>query len=166
MKFVAVIQGKTVPVEVERKNGSYSLTLGGKSFTVDAVRTRRQMLSMLVDGESFEAGVEKRGNSFSVSFYNDTIEFELFEGRKYKAAEIIHKAGPAGPTKILAPMPGKIIRITVAENSHVNQGDSLMIMEAMIMQNELKAPRPGRVRQIHVKEGEAVSPSQLLLVLE
>src|SRR5574341_1044112 len=121
---------------------------------------------MIIDGRSYEVALEKNGSCISVYFYNDTIRLELFDARKFRATELTKKSTPSGPLKILAPMPGKIIKLTVAENSRVQEGDSLLIMEAMKMQNELKAPKSGVVKQVHVKEGEPVSSSQVLLVLE
>jgi len=166
MKLIAVFDGKTVPIDIVKKNGKFGLTIGNESFTVDAIRTKHQVISLLVEGKSYEAGVDKKGNSFSVSFYNDTIHFDLFEARKHKATEFTRKSVPSGPLKVVAPMPGKIVKLAVTENTQVNQGDALLVMEAMKMQNELKAPRAGLVKKIQVKEGEPVSPSQILLILE
>lgn len=166
MKFIARIQGRTVPIDVEKDNGRYQLTLNGKSLSVDAIRTGPLSFSILVEGRSNEIELEKKGNQYSVFFYNDLIEFELYEARKFRAVELTKKSGPAGPLKITAPMPGKIVRIMAQENSQVSEGEGLLIMEAMKMQNEIKAPRPGVVRKIHAKEGEPVSAQQILMLLE
>jgi len=166
MKLIAVIKDKKIPIEVVRSNGGYNLTIRNKTFSVDAVRPGHQALSLLVDGKSYEVGLEKRENQYSVYFFNDSVELELYEARKYKAAELTKKSGPTGPIKICAPMPGKIVKITVTENSQVNEGDSLLVIEAMKMQNELKAPRAGIVKQIQARAGEPVTPQQTLLVLE
>jgi len=166
MKLIAFINGKEVAVDIVKKDGKYDLTIEGKSFSVDAIWPGVQSLSLLVKEKSFEVGVEKSGNSYTVFFFNDTIQLDIYEARKFKAAQLTSKAGPAGPLKVVAPMPGKIVRLSVAEKSRVQQGDSLLIMEAMKMQNELKAPKSGTVMQVHVKEGEPVSSLQLLMVLE
>lgn len=166
MKLMAVLRGNATPVEVVRTDGSYSLTLNGKTFSVNAVRTGQQSLSLLVGGKSYEVGLEKSGNRYSVYFYDDTVYFELYEARKYRATELAKKSVQAGPLKVVAPMPGKIVKIAVAENQPVKEGEPLLIMEAMKMQNELKAPRAGIVRQILAKEGEPVAPQQVLLILE
>src|SRR3990172_5568225 len=115
MKFIALIDGEQVPIEVVKTDGQYRLTLEENSFTVDAIRPNEQSLSMLIDGRSYEVALEKNGSRIWVYFYNDTIQLELFDARKFRATELTKKSGPAGPLKILAPMPGKIIRITVAE---------------------------------------------------
>lgn len=166
MKFVALLNGKSIPIEIIKKGGLYHLTFQEKSFTVNAIRPNIQSFSLLVEGKSYEAGLEKTGNNYSIYFYNDTVEFQLFEARKFKASELTKKSGPAGLLKVTAPMPGKIIKVVVTENTQVSEGDSLLIMEAMKMQNELKAPKSGTVKQVHVQEGEAVTPQQVLVVLE
>ncbi len=166
MKLVAVLRGNAIPVEVVRTDGSYSLTLNGKTFSVNAVRTGQQSLSLLVEGKSYEVGLEKSDNRYSVYFFDDTVYLDLYEARKYRATELAKKSVQAGPLKVVAPMPGKIVKITVGENQPVAEGEPLLIMEAMKMQNELKAPRAGIVRQIQAREGEPVAPQQVLLILE
>ena len=165
MKLIAVFDGKTVAIDIAKKNGRYSLTIGDETFTVDAIRTKHQVISLLVEGKSYEAGVDKKGNSFSVSFYNDTILFDLFEARKYKATEFTRKSVPTGPLKVVAPMPGKIVKVLVSENQQVDAGEGLVVIEAMKMQNELRAPRAGRVERIYVVEGAGVETGVKLLRL-
>lgn len=166
MKFVAVLEGKEQGVEVVRKNGQYCVRFGDRTLMVDAAMQGPRYLSLLIDGKSYEVGLQRDGNSYSVAFFNDTIELELYDARKYRARELTRKSGHAGAHKVTAPMPGKIVRVVARESAEVAEGDSLLIMEAMKMQNELKAPRSGVVKQVHVQEGQAVSLSQLLMVLE
>lgn len=167
MKYIAFTKGKEVNVEITRKGNLYCLTIGHKRFTVDAFQPRPQSLSMLIEGKSYEVGLEQNGDTFIVSLFDDTIELELVEARKYQAAAVgIRPAGLSGPVKIQAPMPGKIVKVTVQEKGIVKEGDSLLIMEAMKMQNELKAPKAGTVSRINVREGEPVSMLQVLMILE
>jgi biotin carboxyl carrier protein len=75
-------------------------------------------------------------------------------------------AAPAnGPQEILAPMPGKIVKMLVAENQEVSQGAGLLVIEAMKMQNELRAPRAGRVERIYVAPGQGVENGSRLVRL-
>ena len=166
MKFVALIQKKQIPVEVIEQNGNFRLTIGEKTFTVNAIRPDPQFFSLLVEGESYEVALEKRDSNFEAHFHNGTISFELVEARKFKASELAKKSVPVGPLKIHAPMPGKIVKIAVTENTEIKEGDALLIMEAMKMQNELKAPRTGKVLQILISEGAPVSSQQVLIVME
>src|SRR5205085_3232015 len=101
MKFIALQNGKQVPFEVNRIDGHYVVNLAGKTTRVDAVKIAPHALSLLVEGKSFEAGFEKKEEHYSVTFYNDTIEFDLFEARKYRAAEVARKSVATGPSKIV-----------------------------------------------------------------
>jgi len=166
MKYIAILNGKEIAVEITREKGQYCLTIENKSFTVDAFRPRSQSIAMLIAGKSYEVGWEKKnGNLFSVFVFNGTIDLQLIDAKKFQAVEKIRPAAP-GPLKIQAPMPGKIVKVSVQEKSAVKEGDSLLIMEAMKMQNELKAPKSGTISKIQVREGEPVSLSQTLMILE
>ena len=166
MKYVAVVQGKQRSIEIDRVGELYRVTIDGMTFLVDAFRPTRQNVLMLIDGESYEVGIARKQNHFSVHFYNDTIELELFDARKFQPSGTTPATSSSGPVKIYAPMPGKVVKVTVQEQTTVKEGDALMVIEAMKMQNELKAPKSGTVSKISVKNGEAVSISQILMVLE
>jgi biotin carboxyl carrier protein len=70
-----------------------------------------------------------------------------------------------GPQEILAPMPGKIVKVLVEESQEVTQGAGLLVIEAMKMQNELRAPRSGRVERIYVQEATGVETGSKLIRL-
>lgn len=75
-------------------------------------------------------------------------------------------SGVAGPIEIRAQMPGKIIKVMIAEGTHVSAGEGLLVIEAMKMQNEVKAPKDGVLRRIHVSEGSTVNAGEPLVVVE
>ncbi|RPJ64661.1 MAG: acetyl-CoA carboxylase biotin carboxyl carrier protein subunit [Acidobacteria bacterium] len=75
-------------------------------------------------------------------------------------------AGAAGPQRITAPMPGKVLKVLVAAGESVEERQGLVVVEAMKMENELRAPRAGRVREVHVQEGAPVESGRLLVVLD
>jgi biotin carboxyl carrier protein len=72
----------------------------------------------------------------------------------------------AGPQKLTAPMPGKIVRILVAPGDEVKAGQGIVVMEAMKMQNEMKSPKDGKVQKILTSEGSTVNPGDTLAVIE
>ena len=76
----------------------------------------------------------------------------------------IVKNAPEGA--VIAPMPGKITEIRVKAGESVSQGDVLLILEAMKMENELVAPKSGKVKEIRVNAGETVNRGDILLILE
>ena len=91
--------------------------------------------------------------------------FELFDERKAllkKGAGL----GAEGVQEIRTSMPGKIVRVMAAEGEEVGQGQGLVVVEAMKMENEIKSPKAGVVKKIGVKEGEAVEAGALLVIVE
>ncbi len=75
-------------------------------------------------------------------------------------------AGPRGPAPVVAPMPGLIVRVTVSPGDQVVAGASVVVMEAMKMENELRAPAAGTVRAVHAAPGMAVEKGVVLVELE
>ena len=72
----------------------------------------------------------------------------------------------AGSTEIKAPLPGAILKVIARSGDSVNEGDVLILMEAMKMETEIKAPCAGKVGSIRVDVGATVSPGQVLVTLE
>lgn len=68
--------------------------------------------------------------------------------------------------EIKAPMPGNIVEILVKTGDEVNEGDELLILEAMKMENPIYAPEAGVVKEIKVKEKDTVEADQVLMILE
>jgi len=75
-------------------------------------------------------------------------------------------AGAHGAASIVAPMPGKVVRLLVAPEQQVTAGQGIIVVEAMKMQNELKSPRDGRVTALNVKENDSVNAGAILAVIE
>jgi biotin carboxyl carrier protein len=84
-----------------------------------------------------------------------------------KAEALIGKMSvKAAQTEIKAPMPGMVLKINKSETENVNQGESLMILEAMKMENDLRSPASGKVSRVFIKEGEPVEKGALLFIIE
>ncbi len=73
---------------------------------------------------------------------------------------------PAGGWMVLSPMTGVVVNVEAKAGDKVEEGDVLLVIEAMKMNNELRAQRAGTVREVYVKEGQRVEPGTSLLVLE
>ncbi len=74
-------------------------------------------------------------------------------------------AASAGDETVTAPMPGKIVKIVASVGQAVNAGDTLLILEAMKMQNEISAPKAGTVKSFAVNAGDSVKPGQAMVVI-
>ena len=162
MFFDATTGEKTARIEVRESQGRYHVTIGDKTLDLDWVRTGEQEASVLVDGVSYDITVDKTLEGFGVLIRGDRFEVELKDAVKGVA---LGRAAHSGPLKLTAPMPGKIVKVLVAQGDAVEAGRGVLVMEAMKMENELKASRAGTVQEIKVKEGQAVEMGALLLVI-
>ncbi|MGE5327651.1 MAG: biotin/lipoyl-containing protein [Deltaproteobacteria bacterium] len=155
-----------LPAAVER-GGKLEIQNSGASFTVDWAIVAPGTYSILVNGRSYDVRLEKSRGSNAPSYVahvgGRTYQLEMRDPRRAR------KSGAAGahdgPMDIVAPMPGRIVKVLVAAGAETKTGDSLLVIEAMKMQNEIRAPRSGRVEAICVKEGEGVESGAPLLRL-
>lgn len=74
-------------------------------------------------------------------------------------------AGAQGSVTVVAPMPGKILKVVAAAGAAVKKGDVLVVLEAMKMENDIVAPQDGTVASINVTVGQSVDPGELLATL-
>jgi len=126
----------------------------------DIVETEPGVYSVLVDGASYEVRVQEQ----QISIGEHRFLFEIDDPRQWKRSG--GAAGAHGRASIVAPMPGKVVRVLVAIDDQVVAGQGIVVVEAMKMQNELKAPRDGRVTAILVAEHDGVNAGAVLAVIE
>jgi biotin carboxyl carrier protein len=163
MIFDATVDGLTMRVEVRGGDGKYRVTVDGRPRDIDARETGRHFLSLLVDGRSREAGIEKAPGGYTVVLEDDVVQVDLQDASRSASAPVRKVSGPA---RVTAPMPGRIVRVLVVPGEDVVAGQGLIVVEAMKMENELKAPRAGRVQGVPAREGQPVDTGALLVVLE
>ncbi len=166
MKYEILIDGHPHQVHLERVAQGYECTVDDEPFTLDVVMTARDVLSIVHQGRQYEAKRE----------YSLMGETHIIVGSERFAAEVrdprslrsrrAAAGGESGPSKIIAPMPGKIVRVIAAEGDEVEAGQPLVVVEAMKMQNEIKATKKGKVTKIAVKEASAVNAGDLLAIVE
>jgi biotin carboxyl carrier protein len=114
--------------------------------------------SILVDGASYEL----RLGADEVFVNGRRFAVETNSGWRRRGSG----AGGEGRANIIAPMPGKVVRVLVEVNQEVEAGQGIAVVEAMKMQNEMKAPRAGRVASISVKPGDSVNAGAVLATIE
>jgi biotin carboxyl carrier protein len=158
--------GKPHRLELEKAaSGGWVCRLDGQPILVDALIPRPDVLSLLVDGHSYEIKREQTATELHMWVGSARFAVELRDPRSLRSR---HKAAgdEKGPIRILAPMPGRIVRLLVAENSEVEAGQGIVVVEAMKMQNEIKSPKKGVVKKISASAGAAVNPGDILAIVE
>ena len=140
--------------------------IDGQEVSVDAALTARDVLSIVVAGKAYEIKRERslRGEVHMV-LGSDRYSVEVRDPRSLRTRRAVGGA-EAGPQKLTAPMPGKIIRVVVQPGEHVKAGQPVIVMEAMKMQNEMKSPKDGKVQKVLTAEGSAVNAGDTLAIIE
>jgi len=124
------------------------------------VEVEAGVYSVIDNGISYDVRVTK--NEAVVNGHR--FRFEIDDPRQWKRNR--SSAAANGPSAILAPMPGKIVRVMVAVGDLVTAGQGIVVVEAMKMQNELKSPRDGRVTAIETAPNESVTAGAVLAIVE
>jgi biotin carboxyl carrier protein len=157
---------------VQSRTGAASsgakINFDGETLLADREEISPGVYSILIDGRSYEAQVSKRAGDAEgyLSPYLVTVGLrhylvEIRDPRRWRrdGAGVREK----GPQEIVAPMPGKIVKVLVSENQEVVRDQGLLVIEAMKMQNEIRAPRAGRVERIYAQEETGVEAGFRLL---
>ena len=165
MTYDIIVDGKNYRLEVQALDGVCQCRLDGKEVPIDAVLTGRDVLSLLIDGKSYEIKRERGINDLHLWVGSARYEVEVHDPRSLRSS----KAGAAdekGPRKLLAPMPGKVVRVLLSEKAEVEAGQGILVVEAMKMQNEIKSPKKGTVQRIVATEGANVNAGDVLAIVE
>jgi len=177
MKFQLDVADNARTVEVQRQpasiHGGFRVLVDDRAHLVDAVRIGAETWSLIVknaDGthaRSVEAVVVPQRGTGAFDVYIDGVHIPVGQrtGLGRRSRELLASHG-AGPQRVQAPMPGKIVRVLVKPGDEVKARQGLIVVEAMKMENELRAARDGRVRDVFVTEGQSVDAGTALLVVE
>ncbi len=166
MTYDIIVDGKTHQVELTRGEKTWRCKVDGQALEADATLTARDVLSVLVGDKAYEI---KRERSLQGELHmvigSARYAVDVQDPRSLRTRRAIAGA-EAGPQKVKAPMPGKIVRVLVNENDEVKAGQGIVVMEAMKMQNEMKSPKDGRVQKILTADGSTVNAGDTLAIIE
>ena len=160
-------KGETLRIGLrETGEGQYEVTLGEETVHVDAVRSGPTIYSIIEDGQQFEAMVDERGaHGFEVLVGGRLFHLESLDERtKLLASSAL--AVTSGPQTVEAEMPGKVVRVNLAPGDAVGEGQGVVVVEAMKMENEIPSPIDGVVKRVAVSAGQTVEAGAVLFVVE
>jgi biotin carboxyl carrier protein len=164
MTYDVNIDGKNYRLELVRVNRGWACRVDGRELAIDAVLARRDVLSILIDGKAYEIKREHTATDMHLWVGSVRYAAQLRDPRSLRSRASADDG--KGPRKLVAPMPGKVVRVLVKENDEVGAGQGVVVVEAMKMQNEIKSPKKGVVRKMVAAEGAAVNAGDVLAVVE
>lgn len=165
MKYIAIVEGVEYVVEIDADNQVF---VNDELVEVDLKRIGKlPVYSLLLNNVSREVVAEELpGNDFRVIIGGDamTVRVEDERWRRLRQAKGLDIAG--GELALKAPIPGLVVKVLVSQGEQVHTGQSLVILEAMKMENDLRAPRAATVAQVKVQPGDRVDQGQVLVTLQ
>jgi biotin carboxyl carrier protein len=168
MKLQAIISDAQVDLEIRRQGSRVFATVGGRNYELELQRESDQAYLMIDEGSVFECRVGKRpgsGGQVDVMVGANRHAITLVDPKRLRSAAGAEGHGE-GAARIVAPMPGKLVRLLVEVGQEVEAGQGIVVVEAMKMQNEMKSPKSGTIGSINVAVGATVNAGDLLAVVE
>ena len=171
MTFDIDVNGQSRIVSIERAAaGRYRVVVDGHPTEVDAARVGAFGLSLLLDGataSSREVQVAPTGIPGEVLVWFDGRSVPAtINGRRTGRGGADVGAGARGDQAVVAPMPGRVVRVLVAAGEQVTARQPVVVVEAMKMENELRSPKTGRVKEVAVAAGTSVEAGRVLVVID
>ena len=166
MRYTAIIGGEERLIEVTPRENGYRVVIGERELDLDAVHLQGFALSLIAGTGSYRCDIDPGKNGQIRVLVGETVyPLEILDERRLRMRRAAGKFTLEGPQRIDAPMPGKVTRVLVKVGDQVEEGQGLVVVEAMKMENELKSPKAGKVTELHAVEGEAVESGAKLAVV-
>lgn len=162
------IGSRIADVELLSKNGNFVvLSIDGEEYEVDITMLKDGVYSILKNGSSFKAELVRSDDkkSYVVNTAYSSHKVQILDS-KAKYLRLKSGADERQDDKIITPMPGKVVNIPVKVGQQLKSGETVVVIEAMKMQNNYKVSGDCIVKEILIAEGDAVKSDQLLVRLD
>jgi len=168
MSLELKIDTRVAKINVIEKNGSkYKVEIDNRIYDLDIEKVEIDAYSIIMDGKSINMEMIEghTPNHYKVNTIENYYEIDVIDAAtRYRSTSKGHLS--TGKNIISTPMPGKIVKIPVAEGDEVREGQTIIVVSAMKMESEYKSPGIGTVKKIFVHEGDAVEGQQPLVEIE
>jgi biotin carboxyl carrier protein len=156
-------QRETITVRPARDR--LQVFLRNQSFDVDLAKISENGYSLILNGHSYHAVIITVNETLQVLVDGICFEVSILDPKRFRSDESGFDSS-IGPSPVLSPMPGKVVRLLVGLGDSVKEGQGVVVVEAMKMQNELKATKAGKVERVNVVENQTVNAGDSLLVVQ
>jgi biotin carboxyl carrier protein len=166
MKFHIEFNGRMHEVELNGagSGGRWRCVIDGREIEADASESNPGVFSILIGGEAFEARVEPFAGKLRVHVGGKEYVAAVHDPRQWRRGDGA-VAVSQGRQQLIAPMPGKIVRVLVKPGEGVEAGQGIVVVEAMKMQNAVRSPKSGTVERVLVAEGQAVNAGEVVAII-
>ena len=165
MKLKAELSGIEHPLFIKREDGRVFAEIEGRKYELEIRERGGNEYLLLEDTKVYSCRVEAFRDNYTVHLGRHGYSIRIIDPNRLRSTEGMGRQDH-GSVEIVAPMPGKVVRVLVAEGEAVTAGSGILVVEAMKMQNELKTPKTGRVVSIRADPGATVNAGDVLAVVE
>ena len=168
MKLNAAIAGREQTVAIRQDGDRVFANVDGREYHLEAHASPSGVTLLMSDGQVFDCRVEGQplsGQAVDVFVGTNHYGVTLIDRKRLRSAAAA-SAHTDGAARIVASMPGKVVRVLVAKGASVEAGTGIVVVEAMKMQNEMKTPKAGTVATLNVEVGATVNGGDVLAVIE
>jgi glutaconyl-CoA/methylmalonyl-CoA decarboxylase subunit gamma len=165
-EYIAVTPGEEK--YVFKNTFSENLTINGSHKDIKIFESEEGFTYLEYKAKRYLVEIaDKNQNKYTVLVNGVSYSFTIESPTSYKRRKYLEKHKPVSKVEhVTSPMPGKIIEVLIEENNKIKEGDSILILEAMKMQNEIIAQVGGKVKKVLVKAGDNVGKDEPLVEIE
>jgi biotin carboxyl carrier protein len=165
MKLNAELFNEEHSLSLRVEGDKVSAEVDGRSYELIVRENEPNGYLLLDESRVYDCRVPTAKDISIVHLRRHTYPVRIVDPKRLRSTQTAGRHDH-GAAEIVAPMPGKVVRIIVAEGAEVKTGDGILVVEAMKMQNELKTPKHGKVASIRAEPGTTVNAGDVLAVIE
>jgi biotin carboxyl carrier protein len=185
MTYISTIDQRSCSVDINKEHKLTSVSLNGISYALDwrqiailAADSNKESAgggcySLLIGGKSYEVFArrlaqsgEKGSQTYEILLAGQCFDVTVEDERTRMLAGLTHAGVSSGVARIQAPMPGLVVNILLEVGADVEQGQTVIVLEAMKMENDLVSPIAGTIKEIKVGKGQTVDQGAILVLVE
>ncbi|HWS85292.1 MAG TPA: biotin/lipoyl-containing protein [Ktedonobacteraceae bacterium] len=185
MTYISTIHQRSYSIDINKQHKPTAISLNGVSYTLDwrqiatlAADSNGQSCeggrySLLIGGKSYEIFArrlsqsgEKNGQTYEILLAGQRFEVIVEDERTRMLTGLTRTGVSSSAARIQAPMPGLVANVLLEQGASVEQGQTVIILEAMKMENDLVSPIAGTIKEVKVSKGQTVDQGAVLVLVE
>ncbi len=162
MKLQAELNNEIHEIEIKRDGEMVFARVNDREYHLEASEVEPNVYLLKHSNKIYQIYVEPNG---IVNLGNQQFEISITDPKRLRGSNTLSESAE-GSSEIKTAMHGKLVRILVEIGAEIKLGESVLVVEAMKMQNELKAPKDGLIKEIRFAEGATVNAGDVLAIIE